>query len=251
MVIGFVITNMKKLLALLLLFGIVGCASVGSKTTNSIVTQADNSLCIHILEESTQQYPEYLKCMRNVEKTGDRSANIKKDKLRYKRDIRKERLRYEKKFGTPEEQKEGELLADSSRKERLNLERERKKKLDERNKKKIFEELTDRCNSFGFTGNNNIAACIQREAQHDKEIAIQKIELQRTRVALQKAQSKSYVQPVAEVEAEEELHWAVKFLGDVAMGVAENLADPQFHNNIRQQKEINRLKQACKRTNSC
>ena len=59
------------------------------------------------------------------------------------------------------------------------------------------------------------------------------------------------MQPVAEVEAEEELHWAVKFLGDVAMGVAENLADPQFHNNIRQQKEINRLKQVCKRTNSC
>ena len=79
----------------------------------------------------------------------------------------------------------------------------------------IINQLKNRCASYGFDGDSNISACIQREAQHDKEMAIQELELQRARVALQKAQSQSYVQPVAEVKAEEKLHWTVKFLGDI------------------------------------
>ncbi|MDB4043673.1 hypothetical protein N9507_05555 [Gammaproteobacteria bacterium] len=40
----------------------------------------------------------------------------------------------------------------------------------ERKKLAVINALKDRCISYGFTGNNNIAACIQREAQHDYEL---------------------------------------------------------------------------------
>ena len=254
---------MKKLLALLLLFGVVGCASV-VPTTNEIQSYADsnsidNSLCIHILRKSTNQYPEYLECMRDIEKTAGSSASIKK-KLPYEkasrglRNIRAERLQYEKTpEGIEELAREYLLKADRNNNSLEQMEEDilREAEIKSKREKKILKELTDRCSGFGFTGDNNIAACVQREAQHDKEMAIQELELQRTRVALQKAQSQSYVQPAAEVKAEEDLHWTVKFLGNLAIGAVEGLTDPQLRNNRKQQEEINRLKKACKRSSSC
>tara|TARA_B110000483_G_C18021848_1_gene475312 strand:- start:48 stop:881 length:834 start_codon:yes stop_codon:yes gene_type:complete len=114
-------------------------------------------------------------------------------------------------------------------------------------KKKILADLKQRCNGYGFTGESNISACIQREAQHDKELAMQKYELEKTRIALQQAQSqaqsRAYVQSLPPVaEEEEEIPWLIKFLGDVAIGVAEGYADPAFHRDVQQQKEINQLK---------
>ena len=110
--------------------------------------------------------------------------------------------------------------------------RKREEEETERRKQNIIIGLTQRCEEYGFSGESNISACIQREAQHDKELALQRLELQR-----------SYAQNVTEpVPEEEDLPFLVKFLGDVAMGVAENLADPNFHRNLQQQKEINQLK---------
>ncbi|MDA9799528.1 hypothetical protein N9C68_00515 [Gammaproteobacteria bacterium] len=114
-------------------------------------------------------------------------------------------------------------------------------------KEKILIDLTQRCEEYGFTGESNISACIQREAQHDKELAMQKYELQKTRVALQQAQSQAQARTYAQslppvVEEEEDLPFLIKFLGDVAIGVVENLADPAFQRDMQQQRQINELK---------
>jgi len=113
----------------------------------------------------------------------------------------------------------------------------------QKRKTKILADLKQRCEEYGFSGESNISACIQREAQHDKELAVQRYELEKTRLALQQAQSRAYAQNVtAAVPEEEDLPFLIKFLGDVAIGVAENLADPAFHRDVQQQKQINQLK---------
>ena len=98
--------------------------------------------------------------------------------------------------------------------------------IQEKTKQKILAGLKLRCEEYGFTGDGNISACIQREAQHDKELAMQKYELQKTRLALQQAQSQAQSRAYAQslppvVEEEEDLPFLIKFLGDVAIGVAE------------------------------
>ena len=110
--------------------------------------------------------------------------------------------------------------------------RKREEEETKRRKQNIIIGLTQRCEEYGFTGESNISACIQREAQHDKELAMQRLELQRT-----------YAQNLTEpVQEEEDLPFLVKFLGDVAIGVAENLADPAFQRDMQQQRQINELK---------
>ena len=49
---------------------------------------------------------------------------------------------------------------------------EAKKKIVEAKNLKL-KELIKRCEEFGFKGNDNIAACVQREIQHDLELAKQ------------------------------------------------------------------------------
>ena len=76
---------------------------------------------------------------------------------------------------------------------------------------------------------------------------MQKQELRETRVALQQAQSQAQSRAYAQslppvVEEEEDLPFLIKFLGDVAIGVAENLADPAFQRDMQQQRQINELK---------
>ncbi|MDB4056422.1 hypothetical protein N9516_02890 [Gammaproteobacteria bacterium] len=122
----------------------------------------------------------------------------------------------------------------------------------EEQKAKILAGLKQRCEEYGFAGDVNISACIQREAQHDKELAMQKQELRETRVALQQAQSQAQSRAYAQslppvVEEEEDIPFLIKFLGDVATGVAEAYADPAFHRDVQQQKQINQLKANQKR----
>jgi len=126
------------------------------------------------------------------------------------------------------------------------------KEQEARKKQQILAGLKQRCSEYGFTGESNIAACIQREAQHDKELAMQKYELEKTRLALQQAkadaqsrtyQSSIYAQNETPIEEkEEDLPFLIKFLGDVAIGVAEAYADPAFHRDVQQQKQINQLR---------
>ena len=121
------------------------------------------------------------------------------------------------------------------------LEMEKKEKL-RKQKEKILADLKQRCEEYGFTGESNISACIQREAQHDKELAMQRYELEKTRLALQQAQSRTYAQNVTEpVQKEEDLPFLIKFLGDVAVGVAEAYADPNRVMIENQQQQINNL----------
>ena len=89
--------------------------------------------------------------------------------------------------------------------------RTREEEETKRRKQNIIIGLTQRCEEYGFSGESNISACIQREAQHDKELALQRLELQR-------AYAQNVTEPVPE---EEEAPWLIKFLGDVAIGVAE------------------------------
>jgi hypothetical protein len=120
--------------------------------------------------------------------------------------------------------------------------RKREEEETERRKQNIIIGLTQRCEEYGFTGESNISACIQREAQHDKELAMQRYELEKTRLALQQAQSRTYVQNVTEpVQKEEDLPFLIKFLGDVAIGVADAYADPAFQRDLKLQQQINNL----------
>ena len=154
----------------------------------------------------------------NQEDTAERKATLEKQAIAKKQRIKNQQIRA------------------------AQLEMEKKEKL-QKQKEKILADLKQRCEEYGFSGESNISACIQREAQHDKELAVQRYELEKTRLALQQAQSRAYAQNVtAAVPEEEDLPFLIKFLGDVAIGVAENLADPAFHRDVQQQKQINQLK---------
>jgi hypothetical protein len=118
-------------------------------------------------------------------------------------------------------------------------EKERQRKLDQEQeeKQRLIASLTKRCEDYGFTGDNNIAACIQREAQHDKELEMQKWELEKTRLALQQAQSRTYVQQQPE---EEEVPLLIQMLGDIAVGVAEGYKNQQIYQQPQQKQSIYR-----------
>ena len=96
-------------------------------------------------------------------------------------------------------------------------------------KERLIASLAKRCEGYGFTGDNNIAACIQREAQHDKELEMQKWELEKTRIALQQAQSRTYVQQ----PEEEEIPLLIQVLGNIAIGVSEGYKQAQIINAVK------------------
>lgn len=77
----------------------------------------------------------------------------------------------------------------------------------------VIHALKERCISYGFTGSNNIAACVQREAQHDYEIEQKEYELQLTRQQLLAQQNQQQVVP--------QVPWYLSILEGVAEGIAE------------------------------
>ena len=92
-------------------------------------------------------------------------------------------------------------------------------------KEKILADLNQRCLDIGFTGESNILACIQREAQHERELAMQRLELQRT-------YSQNQTQTINE---DEDIPFLIKFLGDVVLGVAEQYPAAKLEANKRQE----------------
>ena len=231
---------MKNTLALVLMvFGIVGCATTPSQSQLSGMTNQE--VCqTKYLHKGEQRYP-YIKeeLKRKINCGGENLVSQKKQVepiivSQEEADARKatlEKLAFAKKQRIKNQQ----IRA-------AELEIEKKEKL-RKQKEKILADLKQRCEEYGFTGESNISACIQREAQHDKELAMQKYELEKTRLALQQAQARTYAQNVAEpIQEEEDLPFLIKFLGDVAIGVAEAYADPAFHRDVQQQKQINQLK---------
>ena len=77
---------MKKLLALLLLFGIVGCASVAPKAIPKLYQISDINLCVDMLEESIENISEYQECMKK--------ANEQSSMKDYSKDVRGARTNY-------------------------------------------------------------------------------------------------------------------------------------------------------------
>ena len=118
---------------------------------------------------------------------------------------------------------------------------EAKKKEDEEQKRlAVVFALEQRCLEYGFTGNNNIAACIQREAQHDFEI-----EQQKYQVALLKQQLASQTN---QANTTEKIPFWMEILGAVADGVAEGYKQQQLINtldNRYQKKSIYRYQPQC------
>ena len=115
--------------------------------------------------------------------------------------------------------------------------------LEQEEKQRLIASLTKRCKDYGFSGDSNIAACIQREAQHDKELEMQKWELEKTRVALQQAQSKSYIQ---ESSVEDEVPPLLKILGAIAEGYAEGYQQAQTINSLDSRYEKKSIYSNCK-----
>lgn len=77
----------------------------------------------------------------------------------------------------------------------------------------VIHALKERCISYGFTGNNNIAACVQREAKHDYEIEQKDYELE---LARQQIIAQQNQQPVST-----EVPWYLSILEAVSEGIAE------------------------------
>ena len=107
----------------------------------------------------------------------------------------------------------------------------------EKRKQDAFNKLYNSCSSYGFNEKNAIASCIQQEIFNEKKLAILK-EQQLEQLASLNSQ---------QIEEQEETNFWLKILE----GVAENLADPNTWENARQNAEIQRLKNACRRTRSC
>ena len=84
---------------------------------------------------------------------------------------------------------------------------------EEEKKLAVIYALKERCISFGFTGNNNIAACIQREAQHDYEIEQKEYELVLARQQILTQQNQKQIAP--------EVPWYLIALEAVAEGIEE------------------------------
>ena len=101
---------------------------------------------------------------------------------------------------------EGQKRRDALLKETIKREQEEKKMV-------VIHALKERCISYGFTGSNNIAACVQREAQHDYEIEQKEYELQLARQQLLAQQNQQQVPT--------QVPWYLSILEGVAEGIAE------------------------------
>ena len=246
----------KHLLLILLGFGLIGCAT---SPNNNITILSDET--IHEMTMARRQSAE--ESDRKTEEEFARIRNMSnEEKKRLMSEVRSERLKYEEALKLEEANKEIEEAqtiadrkaaelrvanmkreAEERKLEEKRLAEERVLRIEKERKQKIIAELSKRCEGYGFTGETNIAACIQREAQHDRELAMQKYELQKTRLALQKAQSNNYAQTYAEpIQEDDDLPFLIKFLGEVAVEVAENLSDPTYIQLQKQQQQINQLK---------
>ena len=201
---------MKKLLALLLLFGIVGCASIPEQE-NSYKPDTRTTY---------QRYSEmvdYKAMARPLGGDGSVIAGNTKERQTFKyqsaandqaimmcQNLYNDRcLLY----------MQGDInVWGMSKKEQLKNEAKiivKRRVSEEEKKLVVINALKDRCISYGFTGNNNIAACVQREAQHDYEL--EQMQLAQQQLMTQQNQT----QTVPEVP------WYLSILEGVAEGVAE------------------------------
>ena len=213
-----------------------------TKLGNRVLSDSRN--IVERFEKETQEIEER-KRVASYEKTRLQQQKWKEEAAEQNARAEEQRLAY-----LEEERLYNEQLA---REETLRREQEEKERREQ--EQKILAGLRDRCVSFGFTGDNNIAACIQREAQHELEIEQQKYELRlaqqrldeqytQTRIAQQRLERQNTQTQLAQQRlerqsrqtqvVEEEVPWIIRFLGDVAVGVSEGYAQGAIHNSQHQ-----------------
>ena len=157
------------------------------------------------------------------------------------------------------EQEEKKILARWQRENELELQKQlaierkekaEKDKLDAEEKRlAVIYALNERCIEYGFTGSNNIAACIQREAQHDFEIEQQKYQVQLLKQEL--AEQRLYTSQnnqVVQTDTSEQVPFWLEILGAVALGASEGYKQQQIINtldNRYQKKSIYRYQPPC------
>ena len=129
------------------------------------------------------------------------------------------------------------VIKEEKKKQRLalRLTLEKKKQEEEQMKLAVIHALKDRCVSYGFTGSNNIAACVQREAQHDYEIEQKEYEL---KLALQTLQNQS--------QTEEGIPWWGLILGGIAEGAAEGYKQSQIIKSLDSRYERKDIYRYCR-----
>ena len=105
----------------------------------------------------------------------------------------------------------------------------RKKELKKQQEEKrlaVIYALKERCESYGFTGSNNIAACVQREAQHDYEIEQKEYELKLAQHQLRAQQNQNQLlAQQSQPQVAPEVPWYLQALEAVALGLAEGIEE--------------------------
>ena len=94
----------------------------------------------------------------------------------------------------------------------------------------VIQALKERCMSYGFEGRNNIATCVQREAQHDYELEQKEYELQLTRERLNALNSQQTL-------AQQEPSLWISILAALAEGAAEGYKQSQIISALDQRYE--------------
>ena len=226
---------MRKVLALVCFLGIIGCSSI-----NTQVTKNDNSKCIGILEDSTKRYSEYLKCMKEHHKESNNTKNNKettsleygKTSIRdYSNDVRAARLREEKNLELEEQKLKSKInwnekgrQAYGNKQYGFSLE---------------FNRLFNKCERLGFEGGKNIKLCMEREAEYERKLILEKVTLAK--------QNKNY-------NEEKEYSVLAQILKDIIVAYPEAKARADRENAIRRNAYIrgqNNARAACRSSTSC
>lgn len=116
-------------------------------------------------------------------------------------------------------------------------------RLEEEKKLAIIHALKERCISYGFSGSNNIAACVQREAQHDYEIEQKEYELQLAKQQLLAQQNQQQVTP--------EMPWYLLALEALAKGIEKGYEQQALINAMDARYERKSIWRYCRPNTYC
>ena len=248
---------MKKLLALLLLFGIVGCAVTSAMSGVQVSHQFSEAWDGVLIESYDDLETHSSKVRAEAMTTTDgrtyhrsqavglaqynKNWNTEQDAVNWHTKSRCEQLykaecvisregsniiyanyedyKADKKLKDIKNEEYRQRLADLNDQAELEFimaDRQKQityKQRQEEQKLAVIHALKERCISYGFTGTNNIASCVQREAKHDYEIEQKDYELQLARQQLLAQQNQQQVTP--------QVPWYLSVLEGVAEGIAD------------------------------
>ena len=185
--------------------------------------------------EFTYDGTDYDECMKEAGDASNQNADTYSENINVCRDMDYQKMEERRRLHVKQERIRQEEYQRQERIRQEEYQRERELRLEEERraeKERIVAELRKRCVSYGFTGDNNIAACVQREAQHDLELAQQERALKLAQQRIDNQSRQAQVQTQAQTPVvEEEVPWWLEFLADVAIGVAEGYKQNAIHNS--------------------